>query len=171
VSIEHALCDLGSIVSLMPLSLCEKLDLGEMKPSTIFLQLVDRSMKYPVGVLEDVLIKVGDLCVLVDFMILEMEEDTRTPIIPRRPFLVTAGCYIDVQNGKLSFDVGDDHVKFNLFKASKFPSISDECHIVDVVDGLVWETISNHESDDLLQHCILKDSYTKDTNPEVAMCA
>jgi len=40
------------------------------------------------------------------------------------------------KNGKLSFDVGDDHVEFNLFRASKFPSISDECHMIDVV--IVW---------------------------------
>ena len=48
-----------------------------------------------------------------------------TPIILGRSFLATAACRIDVKNDKLSFDVGDDHVEFNLFKASKFPSISD----------------------------------------------
>jgi len=44
---------------------------------------------------------------------------------------------------KRSFDVGDEHVEFNLFKTSKFPSISDECHMIDVVDGLIRETVSN----------------------------
>jgi len=53
VSINHALCDLGSSVSFMPLSLCEKLELGEKRPTTISLQLVERSLKYSVGVLED----------------------------------------------------------------------------------------------------------------------
>ena len=104
--INHVLCNLGSSVSLMPLSLYEKLDLGEMRPTTIFLQLADCSVKYTIGVLEDVPIKVGDLYVPVDFVILEMEEDMRTPIILGRPFLATAGCRIDVKNGKLSFDVG-----------------------------------------------------------------
>jgi len=56
-------------------------------------------------------------------------------------------------------------------KASKFTSMSDECHMIDVVDSLVWEAISNHQSDDPLKHCILNDSSAKDTNPEVAMCA
>jgi len=148
----------------MPLSLREKVDLREMRPTTISPELGDRSMKYPMGILEDVPIKVGHLYVPVDFVILEMEEDTRTLVILRRPFLATAGCRIDVKNGKLSFDVGDDHVKLNLFKASKFPSIFDECHMIDVVDGLVWETISNHESNDPLKHCL-------DANPEIAMCA
>ncbi|KAJ8765482.1 hypothetical protein K2173_014604 [Erythroxylum novogranatense] len=95
ITIERALCDLGSSVSLMPLSLCRKLDLGELTPTTVSLQLADRSVKYSVGVLEDVPIKVGILYVPVDFVILKMEEDTRTPIIHGRPFLATTGCQID----------------------------------------------------------------------------
>ena len=70
-------------------------------------------------------------------MILEMEEDTQTPIILGRTFLATAGCRIDVKSGTLSFDMGNDHVKFNLLKSAKFPSISDECDKIDVVDGLM----------------------------------
>jgi len=80
-------------------------------------------------------------------------------------------CHIDVKNSKLSFDVGDDHVEFNLFKASKSPFISDEYHMIDVVDSLVWEAISNYEFDNPLEHCMLNDSSTKDANPEVTMCA
>jgi len=67
--------------------------------------------------------------------------------------------------------VEDDHVGFNLFKASRFPTISDKCHMIDVVDGLVRETISNHESGDPLEHCMLNDSSTKDANPKVAIYA
>jgi len=104
-------------------------------------------------------------------VILEMEEDMRTPIILGRPFLATAGCQIDVKNGKLSFDVGDEHVEFNLFKASKFPSISDECNMIDVVDGLIRETVSNVVSNDCLEHVLLHDSTSEDENPKVAMCA
>jgi len=54
---------------------------------------------------------------------------------------------------KLSFDVGDEHAQFNLFKASKFPFISYECHMIDVVDGLIRETISNVVSNDCLDIC------------------
>jgi len=114
VSINHALCDLGSSVSLMPLSMC--LELGEIRHTTISLQLADRFVKYPVGVLKDVPIKVEKLYVSVDLVILEMEEDAYTPIILGRPFLATVGCRIDMKNSKLPFDVGDDHVEFNLFK-------------------------------------------------------
>jgi len=107
----------------------------------------------------------------VDFVILEMEEDMRTPIILVRPFLATAGCRIDVKNGKLSFDVRDEHVEFNLLKASKFPSISDEYNMINVVDGLIRETISNVVSNNFLEHVLLHDSTIKDENPEIAMCA
>jgi len=66
VSINRVLCDLGPCVNLMPLSLCKKLELGEMKPTIISLQLADHSVKYPIGVLDNVPIKVGDLYVLLD---------------------------------------------------------------------------------------------------------
>ncbi|KAJ8755138.1 hypothetical protein K2173_018936 [Erythroxylum novogranatense] len=143
VTIERVLCDLGSSVSLMPLSLCRKLDLGELTPTTVALQLADHSVKYSVGVLEDVPIKVGNLYVPVDFVILEMEEDTRTPIILGRPFLATAGCQIDMKNGKLSFEIGEDCVQFDISKATKFPSLSDDCCRIDIVDSIVNAHLSN----------------------------
>ncbi|XP_073222374.1 uncharacterized protein [Cicer arietinum] len=59
MSFERALCDLRASVILMPLSVYKKLDVGELKPTNISLQLADRSIKYPVGILEDVPIKVG----------------------------------------------------------------------------------------------------------------
>jgi len=62
-------------------------------------------------------------------------------------------------------------VEFNLNKASKFPSISDECHRIEVVDSLVWGTITNTISNDPLECLMLNDSTTLDENPEVAMCA
>ena len=76
-----------------------------------------------------------------------------------------------MKNGKLSFDVGDEHVEFNLFKASKFPSISNECNMINAVDGLIRETVSNVVSNDCLEHVLLNDSTTKDENRKVAMCA
>jgi len=70
-------------------------------------------MKYHVSFSEDVSIKVGDLYAPINLVILEIKEDTHTPIILGSPFLATAECYIDVKNGKSSFDVGYDHVELN----------------------------------------------------------
>ena len=56
--IERALLDLGASVNLMPYSVYLQLGLGELKPTTMTLQLADRSVKIPRGIVEDVLIKV-----------------------------------------------------------------------------------------------------------------
>ncbi|XP_021686699.2 uncharacterized protein LOC110669368 [Hevea brasiliensis] len=102
MNIDKALCDLGASVSLMPLSICKKLDIGELKPIIISLLLVDRYVKYPIGILENIPIKVGKFFIPIDFAILEMEEDVQIPIILGRPFLATAGVVIDVKNGLLT---------------------------------------------------------------------
>lgn len=70
--IENTLCDLGVSVSLMSLSIFNKLEIGELKATNISLKLVDRLVKYPIGILEDVPIKIGKLFLPVDFMVLEM---------------------------------------------------------------------------------------------------
>jgi len=77
-SIDEALCDLGSSVILMPYSISKRVGLGNLSPTSISLQLVDRSIKYSLGVLEDVPIKVGDFYVPIDFVMLDMVEDSRT---------------------------------------------------------------------------------------------
>ncbi|KAJ9128501.1 hypothetical protein P3X46_034948 [Hevea brasiliensis] len=59
-------------VSLMPLSIYEKLNMGELKPTNMYLSLADRSIKYPEGILENVPIKVGKFYIPVDFVILDM---------------------------------------------------------------------------------------------------
>ena len=65
----------------MPLSVYRKLRLGEMKETTISLQLVDRSIKYPRGIIEDVLVKVDKFIFPADFVVLDMEEDQEVPLI------------------------------------------------------------------------------------------
>nr|CAN69639.1 hypothetical protein VITISV_040272 [Vitis vinifera] len=73
-----------------------KLELGEVKPTTVSLQLADRSIKHPRGIIEDVLVKVDKFIFSVDFIVLEMEEDRDVPLILGRPFLATGRTLIDV---------------------------------------------------------------------------
>ena len=61
------------------------------------LQLVDRSITYPRGIVEDVLVKVDKFIFPIDFIVLDMEEDHEVPLILRRPFLATGKAMIDVQ--------------------------------------------------------------------------
>ncbi|GJR88213.1 reverse transcriptase domain-containing protein [Tanacetum coccineum] len=88
--INNTLADLGASISLMPYTMYEKLGLGEPKATKMSLELADRSIQYPRGIIENVLIKVDKFVLLIDFVILDMPEDSRVPIILGRPFLATA---------------------------------------------------------------------------------
>ncbi|XP_075499257.1 uncharacterized protein LOC142537643 [Primulina tabacum] len=96
---SRALCDLGASINLMPFSIYGELELGEVKPNTITLQLADRSLTYPRGVVEDVLVKVDKFIFPADFVILDMKEDHDAPLIFGRPFLATGRALIDVYKG------------------------------------------------------------------------
>ena len=87
---ERALADLGASINLMPYSMFKQLGLGEPKPTRMSLQLADRSIKFPKGIIEDVLVKVENFIFPVDFMILDMSADVEVPLILGRPFLATA---------------------------------------------------------------------------------
>lgn len=69
-------CDLGESVNLIPLSICNKIYLIEMKSPNISLQLVDKTIKDLVGILEDMPIRIGQLFTSIDFVIIKMEENS-----------------------------------------------------------------------------------------------
>ena len=94
--IQKALCDSDASMNLMPLSVARKLSLGELTPTTVTLQMADRTMVKPEGVIEDVLVKVGKFVFPVDFIILDIEEDSQVPLLLGRPFLATGAALIDM---------------------------------------------------------------------------
>ena len=100
----------------MPLLVVQRLSLGELTPTTITMQMDDRSMAQPKGVLEDVLVKVGKFIFPIDFVVMKMEEDTQVPLLLGRPFLATRAALIDVKKGELTSRVGNEAVHFNLNK-------------------------------------------------------
>ena len=81
----------------MPLSVVKRLRLGELPPKTLSLQMVDRSMTQPEGILEDVLVKVGKFIFPVDFVVIDMEEDKKVPLLLGRPFLAIGATLVDVK--------------------------------------------------------------------------
>ena len=99
---DKALCDLGASINLMLLSVFRKLELVVVKPTTISLQMADHSLTFPRGVIEDVLVKVDKFIFLVDFLVLDMEEDREIPLILGRSFLATGRALIDVHSGNLT---------------------------------------------------------------------
>ncbi|XP_027344967.1 uncharacterized protein LOC113857369 [Abrus precatorius] len=106
-SFASALLDLGASINVMPSAVYKMLHLGDLKPTNVIIQLANRSTAQPLGVLEDVLVKVNQLIFLADFYILDMQDENSTLILGR-PFLMTVKTKIDVHTGTLSMEFGDD---------------------------------------------------------------
>ncbi|KAD4585009.1 hypothetical protein E3N88_22610 [Mikania micrantha] len=128
---RYALADSGASINLMPYSLDEKLALGDLSPTRMTLSLADRSVKCPRGILKNVLVKVDKFMFPVDFVVMDMEADTKVPIILGRPFLRTAKAIIDVYERKLTFRVGDESVCLKIAK-----SMRADGELVHQVDGV-----------------------------------
>ncbi|GJW50761.1 hypothetical protein Tco_0092112 [Tanacetum coccineum] len=94
--------DLGASVSVMPLSTYLSLGLGELAHTKLTIELADRTVKYPKGIAENVLVGIGKFVFLVDFIILDMPEDVKVPLILERPFLSTTHAKIDVFNRNIT---------------------------------------------------------------------
>ena len=111
----------------MLLSIFRRLGLGEARPTTVTLQLADRSLKHPrgggggggggrhSG-------QSGQVHISGIFHCFGYEEDKEIPIILGRPFLATGRALIDVQKGELKLRVQDDEVTFNVLKAMRHPT-------------------------------------------------
>ncbi|XP_048613311.1 uncharacterized protein LOC106384524 [Brassica napus] len=100
-----SLVDLGSSVNLMPYSVARRLGYTHFKPTKMSLVFADRSVKSPVGILEDLQVKVENTSVPADFVVLELEEESKDPLILGRPFLCTVGAIIDVRQGKIDLNL------------------------------------------------------------------
>src|SRR5436190_806301 len=125
---QNALCDLGASVNILPYSLVKRLGIGEVKPTSITLQLADRSIVRPRGILEDVLIKVQHLIFPIDLVVLDTkDDDLGIPLILGRSFLRTARTIIDVYEGKLTLRIGDESVEFNFKNEMKYPLKASDC--------------------------------------------
>ncbi len=73
--VSRALCDLGASINMMCIREYTRLGIGAMKDTSMVLQMEDRTFKYPLGVVEDVLVKVKNFIFPVDFYIIEMNPD------------------------------------------------------------------------------------------------
>ncbi|XP_021729733.1 uncharacterized protein LOC110696688 [Chenopodium quinoa] len=134
---DKVLCDLGASVNLMPYSLYENLGLQKLKPSPISLQMADRTSRLPKGVVEDVLVKVGELVFPVDFVVMDMKEDHKIPIIFGRPFLATSQALIDVPKAQVTIRARNKQVMFKLFNEHNFIFDGGTCLRIDTTNPLV----------------------------------
>ncbi|XP_070043088.1 uncharacterized protein [Nicotiana tomentosiformis] len=164
---EKALCDSGASINLMPISIFRKLELGEMKDAGVSLQLADQSTKTPKGIIENILVRVDKFVFPIDFIVLEMEENTEVPLILGRPFLATWRAIIDVHQGQLILLVDEERMIFDMQKMIKFPGdeSSSSCFQIDLLDDLVDEYKDNQLISDSLEICLARSGTISDDNP------
>ena len=82
---NNALCDLGASVSVMPSSVYKKLEHATLEPTSMCLKLADQSVRHPMGITENIPVKIRDFLVQVDFVVLDMSPDSKVSIIDRLP--------------------------------------------------------------------------------------
>ena len=118
IKIEKALLDLGASVNLLSYSVYEQSGLSELKPTSIILQLVDRSMIVPKGVVEDVLVQVNKFYFPIDFIILDMHPVSNAysqiSVILGCPFLATSNAFIHCRIGILKLSFGNMTLELNI---------------------------------------------------------
>ncbi|GJW12205.1 reverse transcriptase domain-containing protein [Tanacetum coccineum] len=115
-----ALADLGASINLMPFSVWKKLNLPNLTPTCMTLELIDRSISRPIGIAKDVNVKVGVFQFPTDFVVIDFEPDPRVPLILRRCFLKTGRALIDVYEGELTLRVGNEAITYNLDQTSRY---------------------------------------------------
>ncbi|XP_070049002.1 uncharacterized protein [Nicotiana tomentosiformis] len=163
-----ALCDLGESINLMPYSVFKTLGIGQPRSTSMRLQMVDRTMKRPLGIIDDVLVRVDKFILPANFVILDCEFDYEEPIILGRPLLAIGKALVDVEAGELTFRVGDEKVVFHMCKSMSQPNSNEVCSFVDLVAEVIVDDTSaminvedplevvllNHEDDE--KSCLIK---------------
>jgi hypothetical protein len=159
--IDKALIDLGSGVNLLPYSVYKQLDLGELKPTKVVLQLADQSVVIPRGIVEDVLVQVDKFYFPVDFIVLDTKpvapSSIDVPVILGRPFLATSNALINCRNGIIKLTFGNMTVELNIFNIYKQPAIDDDEKIVevDMIQNLAESKFAHSMISDPIEACLL----------------
>jgi hypothetical protein len=137
--LKGALMDLGASVNVMPLSLFRKLNIGTLQPTSMTLQLVDKSIRKPVGIIEDVLVRIDKFILPADFVVLDVGDDSThdngIPLIFGRPFMATAGVKINVLKGTVSLKVLGEKIKIQVLNHIYSPEVIKEVLAVNLVKG------------------------------------
>jgi hypothetical protein len=140
--IKNALFNLRASVNLLPYSVFESLNLGELKPTSVILLLAARSVKVPRGIVEDVLVQVNKFIYPVDFIALDtqpVEACNSFPVILGRPFLATSNALINYRNGLMELSFENMALEMNIFNICKQPGDDNDLQEVDLIEELVYD--------------------------------
>ncbi|GJW07572.1 reverse transcriptase domain-containing protein [Tanacetum coccineum] len=144
----NALADSGASINLLPHSIYKQLGLGALTPTRMTLELANRSITHPIGIAEDVVVRVDGFTFLADFVVVNFEPDPRVPIILGRPFLRTAKALIDLYEEKLTLRVGSDELVFYAKKSEKSKN-KQFAHAISVIDFEPFSGSTTNHSDAL----------------------
>ncbi|GJT69344.1 homeodomain-like protein [Tanacetum coccineum] len=128
-TVSNALADLAESISIMPFSLFKRLGLRNPIRINMVIEIVDRSMQSTERIIENVLVKINKFIFFVNFIILDILEDNKVPIILRRPMLANAHARIDVFGKKISLEVGTEQITFYINERESPAVISPICVI------------------------------------------
>nr|XP_009786205.1 PREDICTED: uncharacterized protein LOC104234351 [Nicotiana sylvestris] len=136
------LCDLGVSINLMPYYVFKTLSIGKPRPTSMRLKMVDRIMKRPLGIIDDVLVRVDKFIPPADFVILDCEVDYEVLNILGIPFLATGKALVDVYASELTFRVSDEKVVFHVCKSVMQPNSNEVCSFLDLVTDVIIDDSS-----------------------------
>jgi len=175
--IERALLDLGASVNLLPYSVFQSLNLGELKPTSVTLLLADRSIKVPRGIVEDVLEQVDKFIYLIDFIVLDTQPVKACNsflVILGRSFLATFNALINCRNGLMKLSFGNMTLEVNIFNICKQARDDNDLQEVDFTKKLVhnqFQTTSSEteidESDDVQMVYFQEESKANSWRPKI----
>ncbi|GKB46666.1 retrovirus-related pol polyprotein from transposon TNT 1-94 [Tanacetum coccineum] len=156
VCFDNALVDLRASISVISILTYLNLGLCELSHTKLTVELADRTVKYPKGIAENVLVGISKFVFPVDFIILDMPEDVKVPLILERPFLFIAHAKIDVFKRKITLRVRDEKIIFksvkptsSLIKRVYMLSLRERMEL-DLEAGLMRETLVLNRSLDPL---------------------
>lgn len=132
---EKVLTNLGLSINLMHYKIFQKLGIGKLKLMKMTLQLADRFIHHPMGIIEDILLKMDRFIFPVDFVILDLDDKVEVPLNLWWPFLATSQALIDVKDGRMVLRDGDEEVVLKLRDAMRHSmDFDDTCYALDIVD-------------------------------------
>ncbi|KAJ9545002.1 hypothetical protein OSB04_024709 [Centaurea solstitialis] len=129
--------------------------LGDLKRTRMTIQLADRSIKYPVGIADNVLVQVDKFVLPVDFVILDIKDEAKVPLILGRPFLNTADTIFHVAKRQLSLGIRQDRVTLSIDKAMSYAIFMDDIDYMDNFD----QTFESEIDDCLCETCVMEEGF------------
>nr|GEV48572.1 reverse transcriptase domain-containing protein [Tanacetum cinerariifolium] len=135
-------------------------------------RLADRSFEFPIGIAENVLIEVGKFTFPSDYFTLDMEEDSKIPLILGGPFIHTADAVVKGKQKQLILEVGPERMIFNIDSALKHSySNDDTCFSIDEILKEDFDALIDEGSQilHLLKGTILEEKLFAEFNEFITM--